>query len=212
MKKKILISIIVMLILFLIIKFYHLCILINIHKKIDTFVSKTNREYCVELLKSNTQTRKEKIFFNNNIIKFIIIENEDVIYIEWKNFNDNNYYAINNLNKELLSKKFFSLEDKNTLYDLPNLFKNNHMLKYLFKIYYIIPTTYNEIKCFKIVTASEKIIIDANTFLPIRLVKRNYNSTENLEECVEYNYKFETGTVTDEDIALPDFSEYKIIE
>ena len=183
-----------------------------INRKIEDFEYEFNRYYCVSIDKSQKKAYIEELFFCNNIAKYSIFNNGKNIYYEWKDFNKQKKYSINHLSMEMLQEDYLTIENKNTLYNLPSLFYNENVLKNIFKIHYIIPTTYNETKAFKIVTASEEIIIDANTFLPVHIIKKNYNSNNNLENCIEYNYEFEVGTVTDEDVALPDLSEYKIIE
>lgn len=212
MKKKILIFFNIVFIICFLIKLYHFIILINIHKNLNDFKSEINRKYSVETKINENRIYNQKIFFKNDVIKYNLLCNNKILYCEYKDVKILKKYTINSVNKEVLSDNCIMLEKVETLYDLPNLFEKNNILKHLFPIYYIIPTKYNDTKAFKIVTASEEIIIDANTFLPVHLIKKNYNSNNNLENCIEYNYEFEIGTVTDEDVALPNLSEYKLID
>ena len=212
MKKKILIFFNIVFIICFLIKLYHSIILINIHKNLNDFQNQTNRSYVVRICDNSEKNNIQQIYLKENISLYNLSCNNVILYSEWQDRINGKKFNFKNNDKELLTTEYEILEKNESLYDLPNLFRNNDHFKYLFQIYYIIPTTYNDTKAFKIVTASEEIIIDANTFLPVHLIKKNYNSNNNLENCIEYNYEFEIGTVTDEDVALPNLSEYKLID
>ena len=53
------------------------------------------------------------------------------------------------------------------------------------------------------------VIIDKSTYLPVYSTLKIANS-KSKDNKIEYKYKFGVGTVTDEDIAVPNTSDYKI--
>lgn len=95
--------------------------------------------------------------------------------------------------------------DKNFITSIPSLvseiYSSNkiNIVRFL-EIHYIIPVKYEGKSCYKIVTKSETIIIDKNTYLPIYVCENWVNSEDDNSCKMEYFYEFEINTVTEEDM------------
>ena len=98
-----------------------------------------------------------------------------------------------------------------TFYELDPEFKDNEELKWyhnllMYVVYALSPVIskeYNGIDCYEInncfgLTFIAKIYIDKETYLPVASVNNSEIET----------YKFEVGNVTDEDVTVPDLSGY----
>lgn len=213
MKKKILIVVLILLVLFIIVKTREIMILNKIYNNMKQFDNESNR-YCSIIKKFNNELEIEKrIYLNGSIEKYVAIDNTVGEYCSIKNFDTNEIYNYNDTQKIIYkdSSKVYSEDYFMGLINIiSQVYFGEHLnFSELFKIHYILPTTYDGKTCYKIATSSEVVIIDKDTYLPVYSSIKTENSGSGSIN-VEYTYKFEVGTVTDEDVAVPDFSDYKI--
>ena len=213
MKKKILISFGIILCICTILKLREVIIFNKINVAIEQFRNEKNRYYLFLTQNNSNIQNYNEIFLKNNLIK--IVQNNSTIgnYCEWKDLETGEVNIHKSSNKEKFENESAINED--TLFGLPNFITNIHKnngikITQLLKVYYIIPTTYNNKPCYKISTTSEDIIIDKETYLPLYSLVKTVNSNRE-NEITENTYKFEVNTVTDEDVTLPSFEEYEQI-
>lgn len=213
MKKKFLKVVLVILILFILIKSYHLIIIKNSYNAIKKFRNEENRYYTVSTIISKSIVRKEEIFVDRNIIKYVKKNDTSGTYCEWKNLQTDEKYAYNMTSKSLYNDKAL-IERTDFLTNLPNLitsiYKNGKFnIVQALKVQYIIPTKYDNKSCYKISTKTEIVIIEKDTYLPVYSTMKTVNSEAGNGNKTENTYEFKVGTVTEEDIELPDFSDYE---
>ena len=214
MKKRVGIIFCVVLLLFFIIKIREVLILNKIFSSLSEFKNANNKYYLVNTYYENGINSLAKYYYKDNIEKIIVNNNTVGEYCEVKNLLTDEE-VIYNVGRKIKYEKQQGLNFQDNLLNIPNIInidnkdKKNITIKKVFKIHYIIPISYENKKCYKIVTNSEIVIIDKSTYLPVyaslKSAKTNSEKTK-----VEYKYEFKIGTVTDDDVALPDFSDYKI--
>ena len=71
---------------------------------------------------------------------------------------------------------------------------------------------YNGKECYKIETQGMKVWIDKETYLTVGLTSGYMKNSDGTEEPMITNYEYEFGTVTDEQVAKPDLTGYKVQE
>lgn len=222
MKKKILNLIIKFFIIVFVVasisKVFHYYVLAKSYNNIMTFRKESNRYFCVNVVEKN-KILKWEIFLVNNTRKRALNYDAKYFYNEFSDFDNNINYSFkgNKVYKNLLNEDNKNINDYLiNVYNIPNLIiqiKNNNNINFskLFDVRYIIPTKYNNKFCYKIVGKNEYVIIDKETFLPEYCLTKICNS-DGSESIIEYTYEYEIGTVTDEDVMLPDLTNYEIIE
>ena len=212
MKKKILIIIFVIIVLFIVIKIREVLILNKVYKSIENFAVEENRYYSSYTIVNENVYSEKRIYVKQNVEKYVLKNTNSGEYCEWKNFETGEVNVYNMTDKiKYENTEVNKLEE--FLMVLPNLISFMHInngltLFQLLKVYYIIPITYENKPCYKISTTSEFIIIEKDTYLPVYSSVKIINSTENYNKT-ENTYGFEINTVTDENIALPNFEEYE---
>ena len=215
MKKKIIIALLALVVVFLLCKIINFVIINKTYKAIENFKENSNRYYSARIKRLN-EDYTEKIFLNNEVVKYVFLNDNENLYCEWKNTNTNEYYYINVMGKVVSTSESVTIYRDRILMNLPIIISNiyysdnKNILSFL-KIKYILPTKYEDKICFKIITDSEILIIDAKTYLP-KYVLRNPIDSNNKEMKTEIFYEFEIDTVTEEDVELPDLSRYQKIE
>lgn len=213
---KVLIMILIILLLFMLIKIYHFAIVKHVFDAVENFKNQENRAYLVTSKMDENIVLLEETLLKEKIIKYANKRNDLYLTYEWKNFENNERYSFNIMNKEIY-KDDIVIEDRKNLLNFPSflnyLFKGDKInLSEIFDIYYIVPTKYEDKSCYKIATKKEIIIIDKDTYLPVySSIKRVSYDNEN-KNAIERTYEFKVGEVTDEDVALPNLSEYTIVE
>lgn len=215
MKKKVGIIILVIIVLIIIVAFIHIrlyyfTVIKNVYDTIEKFRNEENRYYSVAIKDSNIV--KEEVITKNNIIKWSEKKNGIDVYCEWKDFNSEKEYFI------LFKNKTFNESDliivkRQLLRNLPNVVldifqDDNFNLKEFLRIKYILSIDYNNQKCYKIVTSTETLIVNKETYLPIYYSLDLINSDKTTKTTTETTYEFKVGEVTDEDVALPDLTGY----
>lgn len=215
-KKKFLVILIIAVIIFVIAKIYYLTIIDDVYNAIDEFRRENNRYYSISQMISEGTVRKEEMFVKQEIIKYVK-ENEIAgVLCEWKNLETNEQYLFNS-NNEILDSKELSIWNEGFIKNLPNFISalgkdDKFNIASVMRVRYIIPTKYNNKPCYKVVTKAETIIIDKDTYLPVYSVIRTHNSGEKEKIKIEKTYEFEVGNVTDEDVLLPDLTNYTVVE
>ena len=213
MKKNILKFVLIVLLIILLIKIYHLAMLNKIYKSIENFKLENNRCYKVEMFINSSLKMVEELYLKESITYFFQSKDR---YAIWRNLETNDCYEVNCNDKEIY-KRYSNEELSNMLPHIPHLilmlYENNKLnLGDLLKVYYIVPITYDGNLCYKITTKFETIIINSKTYLPVCAKVKVANLENNdLNYIVEYTYNFEVGNVTDEDVSLPDLTDYKIL-
>lgn len=213
MKKKLIIIIFVVFSLLIVTKIYHFIIIRKTFEAINMFVKQENRKYSVYVNRDDEKIHNENITMKDNIL---IHENLNYLFYEYKDFKQNIQYKIN-VSDKTVQKGTIELDDRVILYNLPFYIKqildeNNIGLKDIFEVVYIKTVTYNDKECYEMVVGKEKIIINKDTMLPVYSIKKAIKNENNNEYQIESTYDFDINNVDDEDIKLPDFTEYKILE
>ena len=214
MKKRFILIVCVFLVLVFIIKIRETIILYKIFLSINEFRKENNRYYSVSTRYENHINSIEKCYLKDNFEKIILNNNSAGEYCEIKNLLTKEEIAYN-VSQKMKYENQKGLNFQDNLLNIPNIInidKTNNKstkMKKILKIHYIIPTTYEGKKCYKIVTSSEMVIIDKSTYLPVFSTLKTANS-KSKDDKIEYKYEFEVGTVTDDDIAVPNISDYKI--
>lgn len=214
MKKIVVGIILIVLILFVISRIYHFIVISRLHNAIDNFKNEENRYYCV--IFENENIIKEEILLKNNILKCNEHKDDANIYCEWKDFNNNQDYSIDLVNKKFTENDFLR-DKKSFLKNLPKfileIYPNDKFnLSEFLKISYIIPTEYNNQKCYKIIIDEKICMVNRETYLPIYYSSKRINSNQDANDSIENVYEFKVGEVTDEDIMLPDLTDYTKIQ
>lgn len=214
MKKKVGIVIFVVIILIIMAVFigkriYYFTVIRNVYEAIENFRNEDNRYYAVTIT-NNNMTKVEEILVKDNRVKWNEKKDNMRVYCEWKDFNDNEEYSI------IFKNKTFDKENKliiqsDDLTNLPQMihliYRNNQIkVKEFLKIKRVLSVDYNNQKCYKIITNTQTLIVDQETYLPIYYSVETVNSEENINLLTETIYDFKVGEVTDEDIALPDLT------
>lgn len=201
--------------LFVLMKLYHFVIVKNMFDAIDEFRNEENRVYFVNTVMSENVVSRREILLKQDVMKYINRKSDLEVKYEWKNFeNDKEYFFDMNNRKVYTNDKIFL--NKDFLINMPNYigygYEVENKLFKVFDINHILPTKYNNELCYKIITKNEIIIIDRNTYLPIYSSTKMADSADKSKTKLEKTYEFKVGEVTDEDVALPDLSEYTIVE
>jgi len=217
MKKVILGIVIIIIILFAFSKIHTFAIVTKMYTAIENFGKLDNKLYKVQVLHGEEVIRKDELFTKEKVLKYIVYKKDSDIYYEWKNLETNESYAVNEDKKKMYKNSTTMVNAENILPHMSHfvlsVYKDEKInLKSIFDVKYIIPTKYNDRSSYKIVTKNETVIVDKNTYLPIYSALRKVNTQKEFDGQVEYIYEFEIENVSDEDVKLPDFSEYTLMD
>ena len=213
MKKKIIFCILIIVCLFFILKIREILIINKVCESIKRFNNENNRKLEVCSIVNQGVCVKKSNLIKDNTECFIINTKNTGEFIVREDYSNNETITYNTTKKiKYKNDNDIDIDIEKSLIGIPksiiDLIEQKNVIK-IFKIHYIIPITYEDKKCYKIATNSEIVIIDKNTYLPVYSTSKIANS-KSKDNKVEYKYKFEVGTVTDEEVALPDFSDYEI--
>lgn len=223
MNKKLKIKIIIIIfILITIIKIVQINFIENIRIEIEKFQRLNNSYYNVSSSIKNqnieiTIIRKGKII--KEVDDFIPIDNATVKYIDFNNMQVINIDRFNKTYEIKNNIENYDINIKNSpkILELLNEIKqdinngNVFSIFNCFRIIYIIPIQYKDINCYKIKTTREVLYINKDTLYPVYL-EYNQTNSNNKKEKIKIEYIFKENTVTDEDIKIPDLSNYKLVE
>lgn len=212
---KVLIIILVILLLFALSKVYHFVIVKNVFNAITEFQNEENRSYLVSTRIDDDVIFEVKVLLKENVM-IHASKSENMDLNKWKDFQNNEQYSFNMKNKEIYKDDIMIL-DKNTLSNLPTFIEytskeDKISLDKIFQVRHIVLTKYENKFCYKIVTKNQVIVIDPNTYLPFYSSFQRVKFNEKNKVKIENTYEFKVGEVTDEDVALPDLSEYTVVE
>ena len=181
-------------------KVYHYVVIHNVYHAIENFISEKNRYYSVKIIQNGKMLFNEQIFCKDNQMKYLVLNsNLKKWYFELKNF-DENAKELSNLDSRIEDISFIT----NIPISLLEIYQNNKFnFDQFFQIYHIASTEYEGKRCYKIVTKTEILLVDENTYLPV-YAYRNLKSSEKLANPnKEYIYEFRVNTVTQEDMQEP---------
>ena len=196
MKKKIILAVLIIVVILVLLFMWRLITLNNI-KKLNEESIKISNIYYVE----ESGSTIEEFWKKDDIIKEKInsgLNNSDMTF--WKNSNTNEEYTIfESSNTYLIGAEGMAYEPQaNNIYLLDY---NNTILLALNPMIKINTKEYDNKSCWYLKNGQEEIYIDKETGLVL------YNKNEQLGQ--EIKLKYSINTVTDEDVAKPDLSEYK---
>lgn len=196
MKKKIILAVLIIVVILVLLFMWRLITLNNI-KKLNEESIKISNIYYVE----ESGSTIEEFWKKDDIIKEKInsgLNNSDMTF--WKNSNTNEEYTIfESSNTYLIGAEGMAYEPQaNNIYLLDN---NNIIILALNPMIKINTKEYDNKSCWYLKDRQEEVYIDKETGIVL------YNKNEQLGQ--EIKLKYSINTVTDEDVAKPDLSEYK---
>ena len=198
----------VILLIFVLSKVYHFMIINHVLEAIQEFKNEENRAYLVDIRMNENIVLQEETLVKQEIVKYTNRKDGLDLNYRWEDFKTNENYFIN-VNSKSIYADDEVIQSKNILPNLPNFIAHTSneetKLSKILKIYYVIPTKYENKKCYKIVSRNEVIIIDKETYLPVYASLVTFDNNSNK---IEKTYEFKVGEVTDENVALPDFGDY----
>lgn len=196
MKKKIILAVLIIVVILVLLFMWRLITLNNI-KKLNEESIKISNIYYVE----ESGSTIEEFWKKDDIIKEKInsgLNNSDMTF--WKNSNTNEEYTIfESSNTYLIGAEGMAYEPQaNNIYLLDN---NNIIILALNPMIKINTKEYDNKSCWYLKDRQEEVYIDKETGIVL------YNKNEQLGQ--EIKLKYSINTVTDEDVAKPDLSDYK---
>lgn len=196
MKKKIILAVLIIVVILVLLFMWRLITLNNI-KKLNEESIKISNIYYVE----ESGSTIEEFWKKDDIIKEKInsgLNNSDMTF--WKNSNTNEEYTIfESSNTYLIGAEGMAYEPQaNNIYLLDN---NNIIILALNPMVKIHTKEYDNKSCWYLKDRQEEVYIDKETGIVL------YNKNEQLGR--EIKLKYSINTVTDEDVAKPDLSDYK---
>ena len=196
MKKKIILAVLIIVVILVLLFMWRLITLNNI-KKLNEESIKISNIYYVE----ESGSTIEEFWKKDDIIKEKInsgLNNSDMTF--WKNSNTNEEYTIfESSNTYLIGAEGMAYEPQaNNIYLLDY---NNTILLALNPMIKINTKEYDNKSCWYLKDRQEEVYIDKETGIVL------YNKNEQLGR--EIKLKYSINTVTDEDVAKPDLSDYR---
>ena len=196
MKKKIILAVLIIVVILVLLFMWRLITLNNI-KKLNEESIKISNIYYVE----ESGSTIEEFWKKDDIIKEKInsgLNNFDMTF--WKNSNTNEEYTIfESSNTYLIGAEGMAYEPQaNNIYLLDY---NNTIILALNPMVKIRTKEYDNKSCWYLKNGQEEVYIDKETGIVL------YNKNEQLGR--EIKLKYSINTVTDEDVAKPDLSDYK---
>lgn len=217
--KRLIIALVIVLVILLLLvlsRVYYLVVINHVFEAIQKFKDEENREYCVEMKVNENTILKEQILLKQEIMKYINRKNSLDINCVWKNFKSKEKYSFGVKQKTVYINDLI-MESKDILFNLPSLMgytaeNGKFDISKIFEVLYILPIKYQDKLCYKIITKNEVIIVEKDTYLPIYSSIKRMKSNEESKSVIERRYEFKVGEVTDEDVELPNLSEYTFVE
>ena len=196
MKKKIILAVLIIVVILVILFMWRLITLNNIKKLNEESIKISNIHYVEEEKNAIVEIWKKDDIVKENTI----VINSDTNMTMWKDLNtDEGYTIFNNSNSYLIGAETIATEPQaNNIYLLDY---NNTILLALNPMIKINTKEYDNKSCWYLKNGQEEVYIDKETGIVL------YNKNEQLGR--EIKLKYSINTVTDEDVAKPDLSEYK---
>lgn len=196
MKKKIILAVLIIVVILVILFMWRLITLNNIKKLNEESIKISNIHYVEEEKNAIVEIWKKDDIVKENTI----VINSDTNMTMWKDLNtDEGYTIFNNSNSYLIGAETIATEPQaNNIYLLDY---NNTILLALNPMIKINTKEYDNKSCWYLKNGQEEVYIDKETGIVL------YNKNEQLGR--EIKLKYSINTVTDEDVAKPDLSDYK---
>ena len=197
MKKRIALVVAIIVVLLLVVLFlWRLITLNNIKKLNEESIKISNIHYVEEEKNAIVEIWKKDDIVKENTI----VINSDTNMTMWKDLNtDEGYTIFNNSNSYLIGAETIATEPQaNNIYLLDY---NNTVLLALNPMIKINTKEYDNKSCWYLKNGQEEVYIDKETGIVL------YNKSE--QSGREIKLKYSINTVTDEDVAKPDLSDYK---
>ncbi len=196
MKKKIILAVLIIVVILVILFMWRLITLNNIKKLNEESIKISNIHYVEEEKNAIVEIWKKDDIVKENTI----VINSDTNMTMWKDLNtDEGYTIFNNSNSYLIGAETIATEPQaNNIYLLDY---NNTILLALNPMIKINTKEYDNKSCWYLKDRQEEVYIDKETGIVL------YNKNEQLGR--EIKLKYSINTVTDEDVAKPDLSDYK---
>ena len=196
MKKKIILAVLIIVVILVILFMWRLITLNNIKKLNEESIKISNIHYVEEEKNAIVEIWKKDDIVKENTI----VINSDTNMTMWKDLNtDEGYTIFNNSNSYLIGAETIATEPQaNNIYLLDY---NNTILLALNPMVKIRTKEYDNKSCWYLKNGQEEVYIDKETGIVL------YNKNEQLGR--EIKLKYSINTVTDEDVAKPDLSDYK---
>ena len=196
MKKKIILAVLIIVVILVILFMWRLITLNNIKKLNEESIKISNIHYVEEEKNAIVEIWKKDDIVKENTI----VINSDTNMTMWKDLNtDEGYTIFNNSNSYLIGAETIATEPQaNNIYLLDY---NNTVLLALNPMIKINTKEYDNKSCWYLKNGQEEVYIDKETGIVL------YNKSEQLGR--EIKLKYSINTVTDEDVAKPDLSDYK---
>ena len=202
MKKKVVIFVIFILIILIsifVIKFNKVNKIINLMKE-----NSKKLNYCY--VKEDRLDSEFTVFFKRkeNILIVSLISNFST-YIYYYNFNDNIIYDINSEDKVYFKRELDKFDEEVLQFPFYEFLTSDYSFKNKLKLVFEWKISNYDNDRYEITTNNNyKIIFDKKS--GIALSVNNINPSQRVDKIIK---KFEFDSVTDEDIELPDLSEYQ---
>ena len=196
MKKKIILAVLIIVVILVILFMWRLITLNNIKKLNEESIKISNIHYVEEEKNAIVEIWKKDDIVKENTI----VINSDTNMTMWKDLNtDEGYTIFNNSNSYLIGAETIATEPQaNNIYLLDY---NNTIILALNPMVKIRTKEYDNKSCWYLKDRQEEVYIDKETGIVL------YNKNEQLGR--EIKLKYSINTVTDEDVAKPDLSDYK---
>ena len=196
MKKKIILAVLIIVVILVILFMWRLITLNNIKKLNEESIKISNIHYVEEEKNAIVEIWKKDDIVKENTI----VINSDTNMTMWKDLNtDEGYTIFNNSNSYLIGAETIATEPQaNNIYLLDY---NNTILLALNPMIKINTKEYDNKSCWYLKNGQEEVYIDKETGIVL------YNKSE--QSGREIKLKYSINTVTDEDVAKPDLSDYK---
>lgn len=196
MKKKIILAVLIIVVILVILFMWRLITLNNIKKLNEESIKISNIHYVEEEKNAIVEIWKKDDIVKENTI----VINSDTNMTMWKDLNtDEGYTIFNNSNSYLIGAETIATEPQaNNIYLLDY---NNTVLLALNPMIKINTKEYDNKSCWYLKNGQEEVYIDKETGIVL------YNKSE--QSGREIKLKYSINTVTDEDVAKPDLSDYK---
>ena len=196
MKKKIILAVLIIVVILVILFMWRLITLNNIKKLNEESIKISNIHYVEEEKNAIVEIWKKDDIVKENTI----VINSDTNMTMWKDLNtDEGYTIFNNSNSYLIGAETIATEPQaNNIYLLDY---NNTILLALNPMIKINTKEYDNKSCWYLKDRQEEVYIDKETGIVL------YNKNEQLGR--EIKLKYSINTVTDEDVAKPDLSDYR---
>ena len=216
---KFILIIVLFFILIIISKIYNFIILNKVYNAIEEFIKNENRYYSVTRKSNGELIETDYEILKDDIGKYFIDNNDfEKYYYEIKDYKNDKQYCINTKQNQVKLDTNLTIDVKSSLLNLPriilDIFYKGDKISFsnFLSVKYILPIKYNNKLHYKVAVNRKYLIISSENFLPVYEYRKIANSTNDSNKFIEYIYQFKTDIVTDEDVSIPDLTDFTIIK